>query len=172
MIVSSSSAGVISSTIPWSSWNSASDSDSISFQTCKSRSSSVISSSELDDSNYILAKSSSKERTSLCRGGQVRTFSSTSTHGKKIQKNCGTAWCMETRFQPVFSSNESQTVYSVFKNRRKPRLFFGRGHSGFQKPNKRSDFRGFRSPAPAAVFLGCGNARFSITVGTQSDNEK
>jgi hypothetical protein len=55
-------------------------------------------------------------------------------HGKnKIQKNRGTAWCMETRFQPVFSSIGSQTVYSVFKNRLKPRLFFGRGHERFTK---------------------------------------
>jgi hypothetical protein len=47
---------------------------------------------------------------------------------KKIQKNRGITRCMKTRFQPVFFDNGSQTIYSVFSNRLKPRLFFGRGY--------------------------------------------
>jgi hypothetical protein len=74
-----------------------------------------------------------------------------------------------SRFSPVTGVRPFIRFLKTFRNR---------GYtsdaviSGFQKPNKRSDFRGFHSPMPTAVFLGCGNAWFSIIVDAQSDNEK
>jgi len=58
---------------------------------------------------------------------------------------------MEMGFERIKLNRESQTIFSVSKNRLKPRFSLDAVVSSFWKPDKRSDFRRLIEPVKTAV---------------------